>query len=106
MATELESYKSLAKEIETQMGLLEQKVTSIAAVVSRLRTENQDLAHERDELADTVRSLEERVSGIDLEGADRRIKDLMEENELLQAERQAVAPRIGELLDKLDHLSA
>ena len=106
MATELESYKNLAREVETQMGLLEQKVASVASLISQLKGEKRELAEERDALAEKMRSLEERLSGIDMEGVETRLNALREENELLLAEREAVARRIGELLDKLDLLSS
>ena len=105
MGTELESDRSIAKEIETQMGLLEEKVTYVSGVVSRLKSEKEELIRERNELAGTVRSLQDRLSEVDMEGVERRLNALNQENEQLQAERQDVARRIGELLDKLDHLS-
>ena len=105
MTTELESYKNVDREVANQMELLERKVTGIASLVSRLKSEKQDLEREKEELADTVRSLEERMAAVDAEGAERKLKALREENKLLQDERQAVARRIGDLLDKLDHIS-
>jgi chromosome segregation ATPase len=105
MATELEFSKSLAKEIETQMGLLEEKVTHVSALVSRLKSEKEELVRERNELAGTVRSLQDRLSEVDMDAVERKLNALNQENEQLQAERQDVARRIGELLDKLDHLS-
>lgn len=106
MATELESYKNLAREVETQMGLLEEKVANVASLISRLKGEKSELVEQRDALAEEVRSLEERLSGIDMEGVETRLNALREENELLLSEREAVARRIGELLDKLDMLSS
>jgi hypothetical protein len=41
-----------------------------------------------------------------MEGVESRLNALREENELLLAEREAVARRIGQLLDKLDLLSS
>ena len=105
MTTELESYKNVDREVANQMELLERKVTGIASLVSRLKSEKQDLEREKEELADTVRSLEERMAAVDAEGAERKLKALREENKLLQDERQAVARRVGDLLDKLDHIS-
>jgi len=105
MTTELESHKNVDREVANQMELLERKVSSIASLVSRLKSEKQDLEREKEELANAVRSFEERLAAVDAEGAERKLKALREENELLQDERQAVARRIGDLLDKLDHIS-
>ena len=105
MQTELESKENLARLVESQMDLIEQKVAGVVSALSRLKGEKQELLDERDALADKIWSLEERLSDVESGETEHKVNALKEENELLHLERESIARRIGELLDKLDLLS-
>lgn len=105
MQTELDSNKSLAGQVENQMDMLEQKISSVVGVISRLKDEKVELLEERNALTEKVRQLEENLAGVDAEAMEDKLNTLREENELLHHERESIARRIGELLDKLDLLS-
>ena len=105
MQTELESKENLARLVENQMDLIEQKVAGVVSALTRLKSEKREILEERDALADKIRSLEERLSDVESGETDHKVNALKEENELLHLERESIARRIGELLDKLDLLS-
>jgi FtsZ-binding cell division protein ZapB len=87
------------------MDLLERKITSVVATLSRLKSENERLTEERDALAQTVRENQERLAAADPERAEAELNALRDEIKLLHQERESIAGRIAELLDKLDLLS-
>ena len=106
MQTELESDRSISEQVETQMNLLEQKIANVVSEISRIKSENSELTEERDALAEKVRLLDAKLAGIDSEEVEGKLSTLTEEIELLHHERESIARRIGELLDKLDLLSS
>ena len=105
MQTEIESNRIVAERVENQMNLLESRITDVVAAISGLKSENAELAGERDSLAARVRLCEERLAAADTETAQARLDALKGENELLRRERASIARRVGELLEKLDLLS-
>jgi chromosome segregation ATPase len=105
METELESGGVLTEQVQSQMDLLERKITSVVSTLSRLKRENERLTEERDALAKTVRESQEKLAAADPERAEAELSALRDEMKLLHDERESIAGRIAELLDKLDTLS-
>jgi prefoldin subunit 5 len=77
METELESGGVLTEQVQSQMDLLERKITSVVST----------------------------LAAADPERAEAELSALRDEMKLLHDERESIAGRIAELLDKLDTLS-
>jgi chromosome segregation ATPase len=105
MHTELETGGVVGEQVQGQMDLLESKIAGVVATISRLKSENAQLAEERDALAQTVRENQDKLAAADTERLQTELGALKKEIELLHRERENIASRIAELLDKLDLLS-
>lgn len=105
MSTELNSSGVLTEQVQSQMDLLESKITGVIATLSRLKSENEKLVQERDALVRTVRESQEKLAAADAESAQAELNALRDEIRLLHQERESIAGRIAELLDKLDLFS-
>lgn len=105
MQPEVDSKNITTEQVQNQMDLLERKISDMVTMVSRLRNERGELVEERDTLVGRLREYEEKLSAADNEALKSKLDALREENDLLRNERESIARRVGELLDKLDLLS-
>lgn len=105
MQSEVDSKDITTEQVQNQMDLLERKISDMVTMVSRLRNERGELVEERDALVGRLREYEEKPSAGDNEALKSKLDALREENDLLRNERESIARRVGELLDKLDLLS-
>ncbi len=105
MQSEVDSKDITTEQVQNQMDLLERKISDMVTMVSRLRSERGELVEERDALVGRLREYEEKPNAADNEALKSKLDALREENDLLRNERESIARRVGELLDKLDLLS-
>jgi len=90
--------------MDTDLDLLAERVEKTAALVQRLRDENQGLRYERDELGRRLADFEARLQGQDVAALLAEIQGLRKEQREWQAQRRDVATRIEALAKKLERL--
>jgi predicted RNase H-like nuclease (RuvC/YqgF family) len=90
--------------MDTDLDLLAERVEKAAALVQRLREENQGLRREREELGRRLADFEARLQGQDVAALLAENQGLKKEQREWQAQRRDVATRIEALARKLERL--
>jgi predicted nucleic acid-binding Zn-ribbon protein len=90
--------------VDTDLDRLAERVERAAALVQRLRDENQALQRERDDLARRVEETEGKLQGQDVAALLTELQGLRREQRDWLAQRREVATRIDSLVKKLERL--
>ena len=90
--------------MHTDLDLLAERVEKAAALVQRLREDNQRLGRERDELTRRLGEAEGRLQGQDVGALMAELQGLRKGQRDWQSERREVASRIEALVKKLERL--
>jgi len=90
--------------MDTDLDLLAERVEKAAALVQRLRDENQGLRREHEELGRRLADTEARLQGQDVAALLAEIQGLRKEQREWLAQRRDVATRIEALAKKLERL--
>ncbi|MBC8425743.1 cell division protein ZapB [bacterium] len=83
--------------------LLEEKVLSAVRRIQELKTENESLAAQRDELAEKVEALNDRASRAESDLATARSQAAHVDQ--MEGKRKLIEEKVGGLLDKLDSIA-
>ena len=92
--------------IQTDLDQLSERVERAAQLVQKLREDSQRIARERDEQAQRVTELEQKIQGQDVPALLQELGTLRREQKEWQSERRDVASRIETMLRKLEKLEA
>jgi predicted RNase H-like nuclease (RuvC/YqgF family) len=92
--------------VHTDLDLLAERVEKAAALVQRLREENQKLNHDNQTLASRLEQNERALQGQEPAALMSEIQTLRKEQRLWEGERREVATRIETLVRKLERLEA
>ena len=90
--------------MDTDLDLLAERVEKAAALVQRLRDENQRLLGEKDELGRRVTEMEAQLQGQDVAALLAELQGLKKEQGHWQTQRRHVATKIETLVKKLERL--
>jgi len=90
--------------VDSDLDRLAERVERAAALVQRLRDENQGLQGERDDLARRLEETEGRLQGQDVAALLGELQGLRKEQREWQVQRRDVATRIESLVKKLERL--
>ena len=90
--------------MDTDLDLLAERVEKAAALVQRLRDENQRLLTEKDELGRRVTEVEAQLQGQDVAALLAELQGLKKEQRDWQTQRRDVATKIETLVKKLERL--
>jgi len=90
--------------MDTDLDLLAERVEKAAALVQRLRDENQRLLGEKDELGRRVTEMEAQLQGQDVAALLTELQGLKKDQRDWQAQRRDVATKIETLVKKLERL--
>jgi DNA repair exonuclease SbcCD ATPase subunit len=90
--------------MDTDLDLLAERVEKAAALVQRLREENQRLVSEKDELGRRMTEMEAQLQGQDVAALLAELQGLKKEHRDWQAQRRDVATKIETLVKKLERL--
>ena len=90
--------------MDTDLDLLAERVEKAAALVQRLRDENQRLLNEKDELGRRVTEMEAQLQGQDVAALLTELQGLKKDQRDWQAQRRDVATKIETLVKKLERL--
>jgi len=88
---------------EDSFGLLEEKVLSAVRRIQELKTENETLTAQRNELASQVEALNDRASRAETELSDVRSQAATVDQ--MEDKRRQIEEKVGGLLDKLDSIA-
>ena len=88
----------------TALDLLAERVEKAAALVQRLRDENQRLVTEKDELGRRLTEVEAQLQGQDVAALLAELQGLKKDQRDWQTQRRDVATRIETLVKKLERL--
>jgi len=98
------SNRKVMKEMhDDSFELLEEKVLSAVRRIQDLKTENEALAVQRDELARQVEALNDRANRAESELADARSQAAQVDR--MEDKRKLIEEKVGGLLDKLDSIA-
>lgn len=90
--------------VHTDLDLLAERVEKAAALVQRLKEENQKLERDNQALASRLEQNERTLQGQDLASLMDEIQALRKEQRAWEGERREVATRIETLVRKLERL--
>ena len=90
--------------MDTDLDLLAERVEKAAALVQRLRDENQRLLSEKDELGRRVTEMEAQLQGQDVAALLTELQGLKKDQRDWQTQRRDVATKIETLVKKLERL--
>ena len=88
---------------EDSFGLLEEKVLTAVRRIQELKTENETLAAQRDELESRVEALNDRATRAETELSDARSQAATVDQ--MEDKRRQIEEKVGGLLDKLDSIA-
>jgi chromosome segregation ATPase len=90
--------------MQTDLDRLSERVERTAALVQQLRDDRMQFERERNDLAQRVQELEQKLQGQDVPALLHELQSLRREQRDWQSERRDVAGRIESLLKKLERL--
>ncbi len=98
------SNRKVAHEMhDDSFELLEEKVLSAVRRIQELKSENESLAAQRDELTQEVEALNDRASRAESDLANARTQAAQVDN--MEDKRKLIEEKVGGLLDKLDSIA-
>jgi peptidoglycan hydrolase CwlO-like protein len=86
------------------LDLLAERVEKAAALIQRMRGEQQKLERERDDLARRLQEADQKLQGQDVSALLAELQTLRKEQREWQGERRDVGARIEALVKKLERL--
>jgi predicted nucleic acid-binding Zn-ribbon protein len=92
--------------MHVDLDVLAERVEQAAALVQRLRDDNQRLEREHEDLTRRLRESEQKLQGQDPGALLSELQGLRKEQREWQSERREVASRIEGLVKKLERLEA
>lgn len=90
--------------MSTDLDLLAERVEKAAALIQRMRDDNQRLLRERDDMARRMQESDHKLQGQDAAAVLAELQGLRKEQREWQGERREVANRIEQLVKKLERL--